>query len=440
MSSPIIAIVGRANVGKSTLFNKLTHSRSAIVNDTPGVTRDRIYGSADFGSRSVMIVDTGGVDVDQNNPLELQVVEQGKWARNEADCVIIVVDNRQGLVPHDQEMVDEIRKSGKPFVIAINKIDSPSKHYILPEFNTLGVKNMLPVSAEHGHGVFELIDAVSELLPKKLELETESKAIRIAVIGKPNVGKSSLINKLLNSDRCIVSNIPGTTRDSIDTFLKVNDQGFVLVDTAGIRRKGKTKQVLDKFSVIMALKALDRCDVAIILLDAMEAVTDQDATIAGYASDRGKGCIIIGNKWDLMRENEITFEEFEEKVRYKLKFIEFAPIMTVSAKSGMRVDKILPKAEKVFKEYSRNISTGPLNDCFEKAIQKNPMSSYRGKFIKMFYATQVKNKPPTFKCFLNFPEAIHFSYKRYLINSIRKSFGLIGAPVRLILSGKKEEP
>jgi len=439
MSSPIIAIVGRANVGKSTLFNKLTHSRSAIVNDTPGVTRDRIYGSADFGNRSVMIVDTGGVDVDQSNPIELQVIEQGRWARNEADCVIIVVDNRQGLVPHDREMVSEIRKSGKPFVLAINKIDSPSKHYILPEFNTLGVKNMLPVSAEHGHGIFELIDAVSVFLPKRSEPETESKAIRIAVIGKPNVGKSSLINKLLDSDRCIVSNIPGTTRDSIDTFLKVNDQEFVLVDTAGIRRKGKTKQVLDKFSVIMALKALDRCDVAILLLDAMEAVTDQDATIAGYALDRGKGCIIIGNKWDLMRENEITFEEFEERVRFKLKFLEFAPILTVSAKSGMRIDKILPNVKKVFDEYSRNISTAPLNDCFEKAIQRNPMSSYRGKFVKMFYATQVKNKPPTFKCFLNFPEAIHFSYKRYLINSIRKSFCLMGTPVRLILSGKKDE-
>ena len=440
MSSPIIAIVGRANVGKSTLFNKLTHSRSAIVNDIPGVTRDRIYGSADFGNRSVMIVDTGGVDVDQSNPIELQVVEQGRWARNEADCVIIVVDNRQGLVPHDREMVAEIRKSGKPFVLAINKIDSPSKHYILPEFNTLGIKNMLPVSAEHGHGIFELIDAVSVFLPKRSEPETESKAIRIAVIGKPNVGKSSLINKLLDSDRCIVSNIPGTTRDSIDTFLKTNDQEFVLVDTAGIRRKGKTKQVLDKFSVIMALKALDRCDVAILLLDAMEAVTDQDATIAGYALDRGKGCIIIGNKWDLMRKNEITFEEFKERVRFKLKFLEFAPIMTVSAKSGMRIDKILPKVKKIFDEYSRNISTAPLNDCFEKAILRNPMSSYRGKFVKMFYATQVKNKPPTFKCFLNFPEAIHFSYKRYLINSMRKSFCLMGTPVRLILAEKKEGP
>ena len=438
MSSPIIAIVGRANVGKSTLFNKLTQSRSAIVNDTPGVTRDRIYGSADMGNRSALIVDTGGVDVDQNNPIELQVVEQGRWARDEADCVIIVADNQEGLTPYDREMVDEIRKSGKPYVLAVNKVDSPSHHHILPEFNKLGVQYLLPVSAEHGHGVYELIETVSRLLPEYVEPEVDSNAIRVAVIGKPNVGKSSLINKLLNSERCIVSNIPGTTRDSIDTFLQANGQDFVLVDTAGIRRKGKTKQVLDKFSVIMALRALDRCDVAILLLDGVEMVTDQDATIAGYALDRGKGCVIIGNKWDLTRKKEITFEAFEDNVRYRLKFMEFAPILTVSAKSGMRVDKILPQAEKVFEEYSRRISTGPLNDCFEKAIQRNPMSSYRGKFLKMFYATQIKSKPPTFKCFLNFPEAIHFSYKRYLVNSIRKTFGLIGTPVRLILSGKKE--
>jgi len=438
MSSPIIAIVGRANVGKSTLFNKLTQSRSAIVNDTPGVTRDRIYGSADMGNRTAMIVDTGGVDVDQSNPIELQVVEQARWARDEADCVIVVVDNQEGLTPYDREMVDEIRKSGKPYVLAVNKVDSPSQHHILPEFNKLGVEHLLPISAEHGPGLYELIETVSGLLPEYVEPEIDSNAIRVAVIGKPNVGKSSLINKLLNSERCIVSNIPGTTRDSIDTFLQANGQDFVLVDTAGIRRKGKTKQVLDKFSVIMALRALDRCDVAILLLDGVEMVTDQDATIAGYALDRGKGCVIIGNKWDLTREKEITFEKFEDNVRYRLKFMEFAPILTVSAKSGMRVDKILPQAEKVFAEYSRRISTGPLNDCFEKAIQKNPMSSYRGKFLKMFYATQIKSKPPTIKCFLNFPEAIHFSYKRYLVNSLRKTFGLMGTPIRLILSGKKE--
>jgi len=243
---------------------------------------------------------------------------------------------------------------------------------------------------------------------------------------------------LLKSERCIVSDIPGTTRDAIDTFLESNGREFVLVDTAGIRRKGKTSQVLDKFSVIMALKALDRCDVAVLVLDSTQPVTDQDATVAGYALDRGKGCLILGNKWDLSRENEISFEEFEERVRYRLKFMEFAPVVTVSAKTGMRIGNILPQVEKVYDEYSRSISTSHLNECFERAIQKNPMSNYRGKFMKLFYATQVKKGPPTFKCFMNFPEGIHFSYRRYLINSLRKKFGFSGTPVRLILSGKRK--
>ena len=252
------------------------------------------------------------------------------------------------------------------------------------------------------------------------------------------MGKSSLINSLLKSERCIVSDVPGTTRDAIDTFLEWNGRRFVLVDTAGIRRKGKTREVLDKFSVIMALKALDRCDVAVLVLDSAQQVSDQDATIAGYAMDRGKACLILGNKWDLSKEKEISFDEFEDHVRYKLKFLEFAPVVTVSAKTGLRIDKILPQVEKIYQEYSRRIPTATLNECFERAIQKNPMSSYRGKFMKLFYATQVKKQPPTFKCFLNFPEGIHFSYRRYLINSLRKTFGFSGTPVRLILSGKRK--
>lgn len=436
MTAPVIAIVGRANVGKSTLFNKLTQSRSAIVNDTPGVTRDRMYGATEFGNRPVLLVDTGGVDVDTNNPIELQVVEQARWARDEADCVIVVVDNLSGLTGPDREMISEVRKSGKPFFLAVNKVDSPSHHFVLPEFSQLGLDNTFPISAEHGPGLYELIEAVAESLPEVEEELENSDSIRIAVIGRPNVGKSSLINNLLNSERCIVSDIPGTTRDAIDTSLEVNGRHFTLIDTAGIRRKGKTHLVLDKFSVIMALKALDRCDVAVLVLDGMEPVSDQDATVAGYALDRGKACVVLGNKWDLAREKEVLFEEFVDRVRYSLKFMEFAPVLTVSAKSGLRVDKILPQVEKVYEEYSRSIPTSSLNECFERAIQKNPMSNYRGKFMKLFYATQVKKRPPTFKCFLNFPQGIHFSYRRYLINSLRKTFGFIGTPVRLILSGK----
>ena len=439
MTTPIVAIVGRANVGKSTLFNKLTHSRSAIVNDTPGVTRDRMYGAAELGNRPVMIVDTGGVDVDSTNVIELQVVEQAIWARDEADCVIVVVDNQTGLTGPDREMISQVRKSGKPFFLAVNKVDSPSQHFVLPEFSKLGLENTFPVSAEHGSGLYELIEAVSEALP---EIEEESGLdeddIRIAVIGKPNVGKSSLINKILNSERCIVSDIPGTTRDAIDTSLEWNGRRFILIDTAGIRRKGKTRQILDKFSMVMALKALDRCHVAVLVLDAMEQVSDQDATIAGYAIDRGKGCLVLGNKWDLSRENEILFKDFEDRVSHKLRFLEFAPVLTVSALSGLRIEKILPQVEQVYEEYSRSITTSSLNECFERAIQKNPMSSYRGKFMKLYYAAQVKKRPPTFKCFMNYPDGIHFSYRRYLINTLRKKFGFVGTPVRLVLAGKRK--
>ncbi len=439
MSTPIVAIIGRANVGKSTLFNKLTQSRSAIVNDTPGVTRDRMYGAAELGNHPVMIVDTGGFDVDTKGEIELKVVEQAQWAREEADTVIVVVDNQTGMTGPDREVISEMRKSGKPFFLAVNKVDSPSHHFILSEFSRLGLENIFAISAEHGNGLYELIEAVAESLPEiDSEMDYSEDTIRVAVIGRPNVGKSSLINKLLKSERCIVSNIAGTTRDAIDTFLEWNGQQFVLIDTAGIRRKGKTSKVLDKFSVIMALKALDRCDVAILVLDSTQQVSDQDATVAGYALDRGKGCLILGNKWDLSRENEILFEEFQEKVRYRLKFIEFAPVVTVSAKTGLRIENILPHVEKVYEEYSRSIPTATLNACFERAINKNPMSSFRGKFMKMFYATQVKKRPPTFKCFMNFPQGIHFSYRRYLINFLRKTFGFSGTPVRLILSGKRK--
>ncbi len=439
MSTPIVAIIGRANVGKSTLFNKLTQSRSAIVNDTPGVTRDRMYGAAELGNHPVMIVDTGGFDVDTKGEIELKVVEQAQWAREEADTVIVVVDNQTGMTGPDREVISEMRKSGKPFFLAVNKVDSPSHHFILSEFSRLGLENIFAISAEHGNGLYELIEAVAESLPEiDPEMDYSEDTIRVAVIGRPNVGKSSLINKLLKSERCIVSNIAGTTRDAIDTFLEWNGQQFVLIDTAGIRRKGKTSKVLDKFSVIMALKALDRCDVAILVLDSTQQVSDQDATVAGYALDRGKGCLILGNKWDLSRENEILFEEFQEKVRYRLKFLEFAPVVTVSAKTGLRIENILPHVEKVYEEYSRSIPTATLNACFERAINKNPMSSFRGKFMKMFYATQVKKRPPTFRCFLNFPQGIHFSYRRYLINFLRKTFGFSGTPVRLILSGKRK--
>ena len=435
---PLVAIIGRANVGKSTLFNRLIQKRTAIVNDTPGVTRDRIYGHSDWLGRFFIVVDTGGVDVDGTNEIEHQVVEQALLAQEEADIVIFVADKNVGLTPQDREVVDRIRKSGKPFFFAVNKVDHARHEQELSDFAGVGVDTVYPISAEHGHGIADMLDVLVIALPEMKEKPLPENTIRVAIVGRPNVGKSSLINRLLDSTRCIVSDIPGTTRDAVDTFLEIDEGNFLLVDTAGIKRKGKTAHVLDKFSVIMALKALDRCDIAVILVDGLEGMTDQDATIAGYAYERGRGCIVAINKWDLAQPRGITKVEIEQQIKEKYKFLDFAPIVALSALTGYGVDKLLPQVGLVCEEYRKNIPTGRLNDCFDQAIEKNPISSYRGKFVKIHYATQIKNRPPTFKCFVNYPEGIHFSYKRYLINSLRKTFGFSGTPVRLIFSKKSK--
>ena len=325
MSLPHVAIIGRANVGKSTLFNRITRTRSAIVNNTPGVTRDRIYGRAEWNERSFMVIDTGGVDLGGVDNLEIRIKEQGELAVQEADSILLVVDGQHGLTPQDAEVVEQIRKSGKPLFLAVNKIDDPKHEDRVAEFYALGIENTFALSAEHGPGVPGLLDeVVAGLPPDKIPEAGSEKAIRVAVIGRPNAGKSSIINKLLDADRCIVSPTPGTTRDAVDTFLVYKEQDYTLVDTAGIRRKGKTKRLLDKYSVIMALKALERCDIAVLVLDAEKGVTDQDATIAGYAIEQGRGCLIVINKWDLIDRSEVTLQEYEERVRYKLKFVEFA--------------------------------------------------------------------------------------------------------------------
>ena len=360
-------------------------------------------------------------------------------AEEEADFIILVVDKQQGVTAQDRNIIQQIRKTGKPLFLAVNKVDTPAHEKEIIEFFQLGIEATFGISAEHGLGLSELIeDLVKKLPPESLHGEPVPDAIKVAIVGKPNAGKSSLINKLLNSERCIVSSIPGTTRDAIDTYFEYQGKNIVFIDTAGTKRKGRTRNVLDKFSVIMALKALDRCDIAVLVLDAHDGVSEQDATIAGYAFDRGKGCIIVANKWDLMKEPRKSFPEFEERVRKKFRFLEFAPLLTTSAKTGQGLNKLLSSIGHVYREYSKNITTGRLNDCFEKAIIKNPMSSYRGKFLKMMYTTQVKNCPPTFRCFVNYPQGVHFSYKRYLTNSLRKVFGFSGTPVRLLFSGRKK--
>jgi len=439
MPVPVVVIIGRANVGKSTLFNKLTQKRNSIVNDTPGVTRDRLFGHAELMGRPALVIDTGGIDLDNANEFNVQVKEQVMVAEEEADCIIIVVDKQQGLTAHDRDIIQKVRKTGKPLFLAVNKVDQPSHEKEIAEFFQLGIEATYPISAEHGLGLSELIeDLVGAFLPQPLDGEPAPDAIKIAIVGKPNAGKSSLINKLLDSERCIVSPIPGTTRDAVDTYFQYQGKDIVFIDTAGIRRKGRTRNVLDKFSVIMALKALDRCDIAVLVLDAHDGVSEQDATIAGYAFDRGKGCIIVANKWDLVKEPRKSFPGFEARVRNKFKFLEFAPLLTTSAITGQGLNKLLSSIGKVYREYSRNITTGRLNDCFERAIIKNPMASYRGKFLKLMYTTQVKSCPPTFRCFVNYPQGVHFSYKRYLTNSLRKVFGFSGTPVRLLFSGRKK--
>ena len=438
MSIPLVAIIGRANVGKSTLFNRLINKRSAIVHNTAGVTRDRIYGQTDWLSRPLRLVDTGGIEFDSAGEIELRVQDQGKLAQDEADAIVFVVDNQEGVTVPDREVIAQIRKSGKPIFLAINKVDHPSHELDLHEFSELGMDAVYAISAEHSIGVYELIQAVAGSLPESDPEEGPDDSIKVAIIGRPNVGKSSLVNKLLRSERSIVTNIPGTTRDAVDSHFICNDQDFVLVDTAGIRRKGKTRALLDKYSVIMSLKAMDRCDIALLVLDATEDVADQDAAIAGYAVERGRAVMILANKWDLIKGQPKAFDEFEENIKQKLKFLDFAPVYAVSALSGRGLANLMPHVQEVHQQYTRVIPTAKLNECFQQALRKNPMSNYKGKFLKFYYATQVKSSPPTFRCFVNYPAGIHFSYKRYLTNFLRQTFGFSGTPVRLFFTARDE--
>ena len=430
---PIVAIVGRPNVGKSTLFNRITRTKDALVDNFPGVTRDRHYGNARWNDVEFTLVDTGGFT--EGDDLADQIRFQVHQAIADADVIILLLDGKEGISPFDREIVDTLRSVDKPIFYAVNKIDGAEQEVFLADFYQLGLETLYPLSAEHRYGVTDLLDDVVDtragFVAEPLEDHTR-KFIRLAVVGRPNVGKSSLINRILGEKRLLVSDIPGTTRDAIDSFWEMNGKSYLFVDTAGIRRKGKVHRKIEKFSIIKALRSLDRCDVALIVIDAAEGVTDQDISIAGYAFERGCGCMLLLNKWDLVEKDSKTVKVYYERLREQAKFLNFAPAMTISALTGLRVRKILTQVDEIYEQYTRRISTGQLNKFLERAIEKNEPSLHRGKRIKFYYAAQISTRPPTIVCFVNYPQAVHFSYKRYLINQLRQETGLDKTPIRII--------
>ena len=428
---PIVAIVGRPNVGKSTFFNRVTGTRNALVDDFPGVTRDRHYSDAVWNGVDFTLVDTGGFPGDDEDDFARKVRSQILQAIEDADVIILLLDGKSGISPFDEDVVRILRPLSQPVFFAVNKIDGVEQEVRLYDFYSLGIEKLYPISAEHRYGISDLLDDLTDILPKT-DTEETGDVVRLAVVGRPNVGKSSLINRILGQQRLLVSDMPGTTRDAIDSFCKINEKPYLLIDTAGIRRKARVSKKLEKFSIIKALRSLDRCDVALIVIDAHQGITEQDINIAGYAFDRGCGCILLLNKWDLVEKDSKTGKEYYDRLRMEAKFISFAPMITISALTGQRVFKIFDIVEEVFKQYTLRLGTGQLNRIFEQAIVQNEPSLYRGRRIKFYYATQVTARPPTFVCFVNYPDAVHFSYRRYLMNQIRVNAGLDKTPVRIV--------
>jgi GTP-binding protein len=428
---PIVAIVGRPNVGKSTFFNRVTGTRDALVDDLPGVTRDRHYGDACWQDVDFTLVDTGGFPGDDEDDFAHKIRFQIIQAIDDADVIILMLDGKSGISPFDEDVVQILRSQKKPVFYAVNKIDGAEQEVKLYDFYSLGIEKLYPVSAEHRYGISDFLDDLTDFLPKTLP-EEPGDLIRLAVVGKPNVGKSSLINRILGEKRLLVSDTPGTTRDAIDSVCRVDGKSYLLIDTAGIRRKAKVSKKLEKFSIIKALRSLDRCDVALIVIDAHQGITEQDINVAGYAFERKCGCIFLLNKWDLVEKDTKTVKRFQDRLRMEAKFLSFAPILTISALTGIRILKIFSMVEEVYQQYAFRIGTGQLNKIFEQAIQNNEPALFRGRRLKFYYATQVSTGPPSFVCFVNYPDAVHFSYRRYLVNQIREKAGLDKTPIRII--------
>ncbi len=429
---PIVAIIGRPNVGKSTFFNRVTKTKDALVDDIPGVTRDRLYRDAKWDDTEFTLVDTGGFLEADDDIFARHIRIQIEQAINHADAIVLMLDGKNGISPYDRDLIGLLRNKKKPVLYTVNKIDGYEQEDHIYDFYGLGIEKLYPVSAEHGYGMTDFLDELIKILPVSSDVR-EKKFIRIAVVGKPNAGKSSLINRILGKERLVVSHMPGTTRDAVDSFVNVDGKTYCLIDTAGIRRKSRVKGKLEKFSIIKALKSLDRCHVALIVIDAESGITDQDISIAGYAYDRGCGAIFLLNKWDLIEKDSNTAQKFHENLRDQAKFLSFAPVITISALTGQRVFKIFRKVEEVYSQYSTRVGTGRLNRVIERAVAKNEPPFHKGKRLKFYYSTQVATKPPSFVCFVNYPDAVHFSYRRYLINQIREETGLDKTPIRLFM-------
>ena len=439
MSRPVVAVVGRPNVGKSTLFNVLAGERISIVQDTPGVTRDRIYADVSWLNMSFTLIDTGGIEPDSSDMMLSRMREQAQIAIDTADVIIVLTDVRQGLVDADSKVADMLRRAHKPVVLVVNKVDSFEK--FMPdvyEFYNLGIGDPLPISAASRLGIGDMLDEVAKHFPQDVEAEEEDDRPKVAIVGKPNVGKSSLINHLLGEERVIVSDIAGTTRDAIDTEIVKNGREYVFIDTAGLRRKSKIKEELERFSIIRAVTAVERADVVVVVIDATEGVTEQDAKIAGIAHDRGKGIIVAVNKWDAIEKDDKTIYKHTDRIREVLSFMPYAQLMFISAKTGQRTQKLFEVIDAVLENHSMRVATGVLNEIVSEAVALQQPPSDKGRRLKIYYATQVAVKPPTFVVFVNDKKLMHFSYVRYLENRIRDAFGFQGTSLKFIIRERKE--
>jgi len=440
MSKPIVAIVGRPNVGKSTLFNHLAGANISIIKDTPGVTRDRIYAAASWLDREFTLIDTGGIEPDSGDVILSQMREQAQTAIDTADVIIFMTDVRQGVVDADDKVADMLRRSRKPVVLCVNKVDNFTKQQAdVYEFYSLGLGDPVPISAVSKQGLGDLLDEVIKYFDPDQTEEEEDLRPKVAVIGKPNAGKSSIVNALAGEKRMIVSDIPGTTRDAIDTVITHGDKEYIFIDTAGLRRKAKIKEELERYSIIRAVSAVERADVVLMVIDAVEGVTEQDAKIAGIAQERGKGIIIVANKWDAVEKDDKTIYRQTEKIRQTLSFMPYARLLFVSARTGQRLDKLFDLIDVIVENQTRRVQTGVLNEIITEALALTPPPSDKGKRLKLFYATQTGVKPPAFVLFVNDKELMHFSYLRYLENKIREAFGFEGTALKFYIRERGEK-